>query len=812
MDDDYSQDGDSSAELFFLINSTNPNWSRIEELFLEDFPFVPDKVVSKLGIHYLQSGIQKQQANNEPVRKACLLYYKAYDFSTPPILAEELKHSLLGFAPETNMFPAPLRWSAAALLENDNESSMDSPIIHVWVYEQQGLPVEIMICGQGMEWIRKQVDTAILSATLSLSQKPTDILLEGFTRLSLSPSERESELTPDQLLNMVLTGNRNTRAEKSTPSAAMLELVQELNNLEQKTGLVKVIKRNDDLRGDFIQSVEDKKGEYLDSTDNKNTVYLWQSHAAQQNRAVAPYPLPELNLRLPLSLTESSAYRQLHDLYQNELIRMAAADALRRLNFYTAHLGDHVRSLEIYLDKNQRYLLPEKVTLEIAIDYETGLSYRLQKPEEVSRDEYYGTYVPRLIRLDIMWINKMKRLLRDLASAVGKPDSNLNRLTMVRLFDAAIRNIPLNTTAGILEAFETWKTNIQPFLWFTWQSNLEKKHLTTEQVQTRQMFFNLTIDPQAKEIILRPFILLDTQTSLFVFDPRCRIPLVQNLYDHYETRSFQSDPAEARKLYQKWQKEVEAGGTPQTISHLLLKAMALEPQIARDIVEEYQKTFMPQDKLNKLFQKTNAQIEPLFLNDLAFRLWRLNSYHSSFAALEKAIEDADKQPIDSVLRSLPDFTMSLAWLKSLNRYGKDANAIMRQLQSGYSGKNEYEQAIQKLIYRASQKDSKYVKKSVEKNDVLVSTAYRKARTLDFLDPLGQNVVNILRALAHMQSAQQFALRFESLDVKGESTRSIYAKIAPAIDGILENTYIEYVSDQTEQLLYLLLGIETNQGK
>lgn len=797
------------TQLLFLLSSPTPDWQQLEKIFSEYFPLVPIKLVQRLGVHYLHEMALNQAKENDTIR-ACLLNYQAYDFSSSsPLTSEAFANWHRQVDSKTPPFPKPLIWSSAAISQLDSMASMDSPLIHAWVYEEKKLPVEIIICGRGIDWVKKQIDTAILATILSLTPKPTDILLEGFTRLSLDRDERKSALDPDSLLMGVLlqTHISENRYSVGDPLAAMIALVQELIQLENKTGLVKVIRRPDVERSDLIQSIDSKKADFIDSPSDSDSVYIWQNSWQGDKRIVAPYALHELNLQIPLTLTKTDIYQRLHDLYQNELVRTATADALRRLNFYAGNLSDHTKELELYIHKDTRHLLPESITLTHQIDYETGLAYRRENPDEISRDEYYGKHVPKLVRMDIQWIKKMKKLLRNLASAIGQPDSSLNRLTMARLFNAALRDLPLTGNSEIAHVYQEWKDKVQQFLWTIWHGTLKRNMLQELQLSTRQFFFNLTIEQSEAKIVLRPFFLVDSQTSLFVFDPNYSIPIIRSLYDYLTHQPFTPVPDKARDEFRHWQQQVQIGNNSESTSNLLKHALSLDPVIiVKDIIDTYRKPYINDNDLVDLLHTTITNVDVVFSHKLSMRMWNHHAIHSAYSILEKASERIEKELPESPIYALADVPLTLAWFKGIEHYGEKVSEHLKKLQNG-NPHNDVERSIHRLLYWARQRDAEYVRKSLEKKDILRSDAWKNVRNFDHLNDMEKSILNVLRSLSHIKVAQQFATGLENFEISGETPRSIYAKIGPSIESIWISKYIEDTSEQLSDLLNLLLGVE-----
>jgi hypothetical protein len=802
-----------NTELLFLLSVSSPNWERVQYLYnllLEsDFHLVPPQLIQKLGVHYIQSMVREEVPASEAL-STCLLSHQAYGYPLPPMLAETLDKWNKTQPTYHSPFLRPVAWSTSALMQIDSAASMDSPVIHVWVYnDEKNIPVEVIICGRGIGWIREQIDNLVLSTALRLSAKSADVLLEGLTCLRLTPEEIEQSAAVREKQTFIpaevfLLGgkiqSRSTLREDVSPAEAMNELVGELVQLEAKTGLVEVIKRSYVRRSEYQLSINTKSREY-----RQEGVTLWQHTATEAERIIIPHPIPSLNINLPFSLVDSPDFKILHSLYRNDLVRAAAADALRRLSFYTSNLTDHTTALKTYLDPDRRNSLPETVQLDIQIDYETGLSYRLKDPDEKSRDEYYGRHVPSLILMDITWIRKIKKLIHILSTAIAKPDSNLNRLTIARLFDAALRDIPISSTPEVAQAFETWKKKVQPLLWHLWEKTLMRNGLEQKFLASRQVFFMLDIVYEEKLMMIRPFFLADTKTSLFIFDARYPVPIVQSLYDRLTEVDYQPQTDKARQSLADWKAQAIAGKTKDA-QESLQAALALDPEVTlREIVNAYQKPFVPQSAFEKDATTTNKKVFPILAQNLGVRLWSRNGFQSGYAILEKALTEIQKESLDSELHNLVDIPLALAWLKAVIHFGRDVPEHLKRLR--HNSANETEREIQKYLHIAMQLDANHVTRCLDKKDLLVSRALKELRSLSHLNATELSMFNILRALAFVQAAQDIALGVEELDVSGESPRSIYAKVAPAVDAVWSNQYIQDVSDQMDDLINMLLGFE-----
>ena len=66
---------------------------------------------------------------------------------------------------------------------------------------------------------------------------------------------------------------------------------------------------------------------------------------------------------------------------------------------------------------------------------------------------------------------------------------------------------------------------------------------------------------------------------------------------------------------------------------------------------------------------------------------------------------------------------------------------------------------------------------------------------------------MLRSIVYLQVAERFAEGMKRFDITGESQRSIYAKIGPAIESAWAARFLESSSEELEELFNLLLGEE-----
>ena len=812
------QTSEITTELLFLLGVSNPNWERIQHLFKMllgiDFSLVPAQLIQKLGTHYIQNldcAESIMVPSDSDAVKTCLLSHQAHGYSLPPTLVETLKKWEKSQPSIESPFPKSISWSTSALMHIDSAASMDSPIIHVWVYsDEKGLPVEIIICGRGVGWIREQVDNAILATALRLSAKSADVLLDGLSCLRLTPEEISQSVSSEDKKTLFTTSSVLTAGKAQTlgslredlsPADAMKELVAELTQLETKTGLVEVAKRSYVLRSEYQQSINSKSKEY-----RSEGVTLWMHTAEESERIVMPLPFPRLNIKLPLSLIESADFKELHDLYRNDIIRAATADALRRLNFYATNLSEHADSLKTYLDPSTRSSLPESVQLVLKIDYETGLTFHLKDPTEQTRDEYYGKHVPFLIGMDIKWIRKIKKLLFSLSSAISQPDSNLNRLTIARLFDAALSDISIMASSEVDKKFTEWKKKIQPLLWYLWDKKFASLGLKQEHFSSRQQFFMLDLDVSEKVITLRPFTLIDTKTTLFVFDSRYSVPLLYSLYDRLTEQDFRPQTKRARQNLANWENHLINDKVADAQESLMF-ALSQDPEVAiKEIVNSYQKPFVPAFTFENDAAKTSQKVFPLLAHNVGVRLWIHNAAISAYTILQEALTQIQSEPLDSRLHNLADIPLTLAWLKALAFFGKDVPAHLKRLRHGVAH-NEAEREIQRYLHFATQLDSPHLTRCLDKKDLLSTKTLKELRTFNHLKASEQSMFNVLRSLAFVKAAQDISQRAEELDISGESLRSVYAKIAPAVDEVWSNLYIQDVSDQVDDLINMLLEYE-----
>lgn len=800
------------AELLFLLRASNPRWERLEQIYELMGTQAPKDLIIALAKHIL-AGWSLGATTCSPLELNCLIAFTALGCEIKAEHSTHMRNLIQQNGLSESPFPDPLEWSSHALLTVDPSASMDAPVVTAWIYTENNLPREVIICGKGAGWIHNELDYAILVASMMRTPKDTDILVEGFTRLFLDQEEMAA-LSDLQSGIAAIIGNTAGSAalaqfllNEDKPVAVLYKMIDRLEQLSKTTGLVQVFHRPYTQRSEFINALDEKTNEaaHLTSTE----IHVWQPNLSGDRRVLVPIPLPELALEFSYEFADNPCYLELHDLYQNETIRVAAVDALRRINFYTGQLAMHSESLKAYRDPQRRPQLPEPVVLTHRIDYPTGLMYRLDPPENISRDEYYGVHVPQMVKKDIEWTEKMRDLIKDIARAVSSSDSGLNRQTMTRLFDGAMRNLPLQANQIVLDAYQTWKAQVQPLLWKLWYEKLAEAGLSPEQVHTRQMIFNLNVDQENKKIRMLPHFVTDSQTSVIAVDSRhAWIPIIYSRYDCIEEKPLRPRPDDALAFYQSWQNQAHQGDDSASITDMLRSALIADPRavIAR-VLQDYAIPRPSYPELEEKLTNVAEKVALLYSYGLALRLWSKNAYHSAIAVLEDTEKRFEQIEPKSPFFTLADIPFTLAYFKAMFEWGSEMIRNMEGLLKFKSPQNATEREIQRLLLLAQKRDHGYVRKSLERESPVRSEAWYRLQNFEFLSEAEKIHLNALRAIVYLQVAERFSEGVDQFDLTGESPRSIYAKIGPAIQSAWISRFLEDSSDELEDLFNLLLGEE-----
>jgi hypothetical protein len=499
------------------------------------------------------------------------------------------------------LVPKPHGWGARASLSKNVLVTLDSPVMHVWVFKKAEIPQRIVIIGRGLAAHREKVFSDALVTAMRVQASALDVFNAGLISI-----ERKLKVVEALDIDLPVLGANAPLTEAETAEAAMREMIRQLRRLEQDTGFVQI--HESDITD--VESLEhflrrlateamDSASPILwapdsDVTDSKEelvTIHPILKLFHERRRAGRRSRVPPFELSLSPELLGTESWKRLVTVYEEYVINRIAMDAQIRLDFYERR-AKGLRDEKNQWDKADEYQRQQRwgptVTLNQRFDDATGLTIWLQPPTIIPTKRYYEENVPDLIRSYDEWAAKMQGILEGLHTATQRQDSPFQRLITTRFFDAALRGREPEETPRILKLYREWAVPMADLLRFEWRKRLRSVRAQPEDLFNAHTTFNLTqlIDEQSTritELLMTPYTLLDAKRSVVLFDPGRAFMIVNDASDYPQEAPFLPPTDD---LWQELLQQYESDGDVDQLVELLREKLTQNPQqTSRQIID-----------------------------------------------------------------------------------------------------------------------------------------------------------------------------------------------------------------------------------
>jgi len=533
------------------------SWTEDEANHAKDYfhkyqPVVPRLLVTRLWEYWRVQGSEERLFEDDEDNIALILHAKAYGKKVPNVNDETFLGQLLRehrewFEPLT---PAPLVFGPRAILAEEVVASLDSPIMHAWVFVEKGTPRQILIIGHGIPEIRQRVLSLAFMTSLRVYAPSTDLMNIGVIKIDLPGTPTVPLNIPANLIGdrrQPLIGNDATNAE-----AMLRELHGELKRLERDTALVQV----HEVDIERLQAMQSTLQDCAQKANNGDATLWAPAHSeTEPSDVVNIVPLLQLPvgdgvLRISFSkdLLQTETYKHLLEVYQYATIERLLADVRTRHAFYKSQADYHQGELDSYNNQNTREQVLAKhgptVTLDKIFDRELGIWILLPEPTEKPTEDWFKKDVPAIIKDLREWQMKMEDIENSLKKVVEREDAPVYRFAASRFFDAAARSRVPNESETVASVFKTWSKEIQPLLWFEWRRHLRKLVINPEDVFTPHAFFHTSISADSTEIIMYPLSIFSQSHSCVLFEIDRRTLVIKDTTDYARVMTASPKPSD----------------------------------------------------------------------------------------------------------------------------------------------------------------------------------------------------------------------------------------------------------------------------
>lgn len=446
------------------------------------------------------------------------------------------------------LMPEPLTWGPRAALAPQVRVALSSSLITAWVTVDDQGPVEALVVGEGLPEIRRQVVQSAFTAALRIngladpdqSGYVGDLMSVGAIRVVVGTSTHRTagDLPPFLGARQVVT----PAGELPSARGALQDFVALLRKLERETNLVQVWELSSEETDSFDEVLRSLPGRAKEQVLFRGPTEGDDLEASPTGVVtIVPYlHIPTrraMELRLSPDLLDTKAYQQLEVAHQRALVDRLTMDARLRRDYLQEEIRRFRAEREAFMDateEEQHTLWDHTVLLVERFDERMGITIRLAEPEERDTKLYYEFDVPHIIKVRVEWEKRMTQLAHDLETVAGKPHAPARQLALARFLDAALRGVAPDESPATTSAFNLWRKDVVPMLWFEWRSFFTKWGIAADDVMTRHTLFLTRHLPSGDDtvMVVQPHTLVDQCRSAVLADARRGVVVVRDATDH----------------------------------------------------------------------------------------------------------------------------------------------------------------------------------------------------------------------------------------------------------------------------------------
>jgi len=515
-----------------------------KEFFLALRPAVPARLARALWLYWRQRQPEGPLLDEPEHDLALVLHVRAFGHALTPtsayitrLLAEQANR----YAP---LLPERLAWGPRAALAPQVHAALDHPIMRAWVAVAEQGPNMVLIVGDGMPEIRRQVRAAAYMTSLRINGLvqagvTSDLVNAGLMRVEVQqPGQLAAELPP-------LLGAPAALPAAAIGSAlgALQQLIAVLRTLERETGLVRVT----EVRRPDVDSFRATVRQLAQQAGENRALLLARGPTADEDvpEAVAViryHRVPSgqsVWLDLSPDLLATPAYTRLLAAHQIATVQRLMIDAKLRRDYNqqeSDRLQAELTDWQEATAAERRARWQETVNLDRRPDPELGVDVLLAQPEVKPTASYFQDDVPSLIGQHQDWARRMHDVVSNLQAAAGRPGATVQQMQASRFFDAAMRGLTPDESPATAQAFEQWRRDVQPMLWLEWRRHVERERIATKDLFTRHTFFRAEHHdaPDAPRLVMEALTIVDQRRSAVLSDISRGVLVVRDATDGSE--------------------------------------------------------------------------------------------------------------------------------------------------------------------------------------------------------------------------------------------------------------------------------------
>ena len=276
--------------------------ANLKKRFLEEHPKVSRDTVNLLWLAWNIRHNKQPLFETEDDNLALILQAKAYGLESPnkahaTIIADILSNNVDKL--NKSLKPEPLIWGPGAALSEEIKYSLDSSIMHVWVFEKEadqqsddkaikGSSIhKILVIGKGIPGLSEFIYNQVFQSSLRIQAKAGasfDILNEGIQCVQTPGAVHIAEL-PYRLVSDL----KQSLDEKSAKDAEgeLRRLLGFLSEVEYRTGLIRIHTTQYNSRQTLEETLRNCIVKL--TKDSDVSAYIWRSETSVEKADITRY-------------------------------------------------------------------------------------------------------------------------------------------------------------------------------------------------------------------------------------------------------------------------------------------------------------------------------------------------------------------------------------------------------------------------------------------------------------------------------------------------------------------------------------------
>lgn len=495
------------------------------------------------------------------------------------------------------LFPPTVPFGLADLFSSHVRWTFHSPVVVVHVYRDQDKSIHaITIAGVGPRDVQEQIQVAAFSLLTVLPDEGQNVVTRGFIHLCVVQHQHK----PIQLFSLRgiaarLLGGGSKRKTfhnlgATSASGALADLATLCKQLESDKGFVKVIECSaSDLtsyQGYLVQC-------HLGAGKRKKPLVIRQRELPgaiirQPFTVMGGSVLEPLTVRIPCHLVLTPAFERVMSAYYDSVVGRMLADIERRIEFWTQELEGDMAQYQWFqqLPKAERSALPD-VTLNRMALPEFALDVAVKKPERQSAEVYHLQHLPRRIELDRENLQEQTAKREPLKELRTNRQSAVWRQCFSRVFDAAIRDVPISFDQDLSELFAVWSEQVKGVLRFALLRELEKKGVAEVDIFRTTTFFEARRDDKSEVVAIVPNAVIDSSRAVVAIDKQRRVMSVWDPADISVIESINPETNTAKALDVILERDITSEQKLVELRNLCYESPQVATQLIRRVLSQY---------------------------------------------------------------------------------------------------------------------------------------------------------------------------------------------------------------------------------